>query len=690
MSSYLNTPNVHFDVDKYTVSLLRFEDSVVKDECGIVWNTVGNPILKDDNIKIGTKSLYLDGESCIYTEEKESFNFGTEPFTLEAWVYPIEVKDDQYGGRAFPVISRWKHGISTLYLFQIGSSLTVTETDNAFITFFDNASLVTDRCIEVNKWSYIVCTRDSDNIVRIFWNGTLMAQGTFTKDYTDNVDYTMTIGATSNRNQFSHGYFSEIRISKGIARYIDTFNLNENSFGHRGINSHKVSEIVYRENDSSYLAILLQIKNDTIMDGKCHWNLPQGSINFTTENTKYGNALLFDGVSQYIQRSESITLGGQDFTIDFYGYATVNGTWNRFFTLWSSTNSSAVIALYCNSGNFVRLRGNSNNRVDSSTVSNLYGNLNHYAIVYQHKLSTLKCYVNGTLTNIISISLDRIVYDKMTLGYPLSSDETYYKGTIEEFRILDGVAQWLSNFSVPESQYKDNVSINYEIDEDKLKVLLHFNDTVLKDECNNVWLNQGTSLLSDTVARFDKSLYLNGSSYIKMQNSIELGGQDFTIDGWTYMDSSTSSWGMVFALYPDTTSNGTGRFFFGRNDTNNSFAIGLDGSSDSINFNPVSSLFHFAVVYNHNETKLKVYINGYCITTLNKTVNRLQRYLSLGASVNNGGNWYYKGYLDEFRILDGVALYKENFLPPSKQYGINYINVQNKSELNTVLLKSLD
>lgn len=689
MSSFLNTPNTHFDVDRYTVSLLRFEDSVIKDDCGILWKTSGNPILKNDITRIGSNSLYLDGASCIYTEEKEPFNFGTEPFTLEAWVYPIEIKDDGYGSRAFPVISRWNHGISTLFLFDVGGDLS-KEGNIGHIIFYDNATLVSDFIIETNKWSYITCTKDENNLVRLFYNGTMLASKTFTKDYTSNTDWTMTIGATSNQNAFAYGYIDEIRISKGIARYTESFNLIEESFGHRGINSHKLSLDLYSESQSSYIKSLCHIENNSINDNYMVWIFPVSNSNiFTTNNTKFGNALYFNGTNQYIQ-GNTIMLGGQDFTIDFWATTEINGTWNRFFTLWSSSNSSLNIALYCNASKFIRLRGNLDSRIDSSALDNLFNNINHYAITYQHNLSTLKCYLNGTLITTLSVTIDRNSYDKITIGFPLAQDESYYKGTIEEFRIIDGIAQWLSDFSVPESPYKDNGFINYKITKESLKVLLHFNNSTIKDECNNVWVNQGSTILSDSIAKFNKSLYLNGSSFIKMQNAIELGGQDFTIDGWTAMDSSTMVFGMLFAMFPDTTSNGAGRFFFGRYNNYDYFDIGLDNSDTAINFNPNNSLFHFAIVYNQSETTLKVYINGYCVTTINKPVNRLQRYLSLGASVHNGGDWYYKGYLDEFRILDGVALYKENFLPPFRQYGIDYINVQNKNELNAIMLKNLD
>lgn len=67
------------------------------------------------------------------------------------------------------------------------------------------------------------------------------------------------------------------------------------------------------------------------------------------------------------------------------------------------------------------------------------------------------------------------------------------------------------------------------------KVLLRFDDAVdpYRDECGNTWTGTGSPRVYSYTGKFGGGLELNGfSQYVQMQDAIELGSRDFTIDGW--------------------------------------------------------------------------------------------------------------------------------------------------------------
>ena len=183
-------------------SAMNFSDSVLRDEAGVKWEAFGDPVLSSKESVTGGKSLFLDGGSYLQTKDKEAFNFPGE-FTMEAWIYPLEWVTDSFGGKTFSVFSRWLHGVSTLYLFNI---------DNGKLTFYSDFAgtvSVTGRTeIPLSKWTHIAVTRDSEKVLRLFVNGKLDGERRITQNFSS-TDYPMTIGASSNAMRKSIGYIDE-------------------------------------------------------------------------------------------------------------------------------------------------------------------------------------------------------------------------------------------------------------------------------------------------------------------------------------------------------------------------------------------------------------------------------------------------------------------------------------------------
>ena len=117
-------------------------------------------------------------------------------------------------------------------------------------------------------------------------------------------------------------------------------------------------------------------------------------------------------------------------------------------------------------------------------------------------------------------------------------DSTNVNHYVDEFRISN-VKRWTENFTPNVREYgmEDYERLNYR----NTKVMLHFNDSITKDECQNIWgVNGVVSLVEDT-DQFTKSfetLATNGTgvNYIQIQDKLALGMNDFTIDFFVKVD----------------------------------------------------------------------------------------------------------------------------------------------------------
>lgn len=177
-----------------------------------------------------------------------------------------------------------------------------------------------------------------------------------------------------------------------------------------------------------------------------------GSPSISSTNSKFGGKALQVSSGNYIKTT--IPLGGQDFTIAYWSFlvqspsidvtlVNVVGT-TRFGEGFYNDGAGRYRKPYCGS-NFPAIR-------------NWDGNaLCHVEFCYKHSTGKLYAFKNGELITTFSQSFSR---ENRTIY--LGNSAT---GTIDEFRILDGVCEYTSGFSVPTAEYSLT---------DKTVSLIHF------------------------------------------------------------------------------------------------------------------------------------------------------------------------------------------------------------------------
>ena len=173
--------------------------------------TIGSTTASTSTIKYGTGSLYFNGTSNYLTAPNNlPFVLGTGDFTIECWVYTNSSATQR-------IISVGNIG-GAPYDFVLVNSST-----NVYVDFFDGTTDITTgtNYVTQNQWVYLAVTRQG-TAVKVFINGALSGSGTSSVNLTANG--TVTIGRYSQAaSGYFSGYISDLRITKGVARYTAAF-----------------------------------------------------------------------------------------------------------------------------------------------------------------------------------------------------------------------------------------------------------------------------------------------------------------------------------------------------------------------------------------------------------------------------------------------------------------------------------
>jgi hypothetical protein len=173
------------------------------------------------------------------------------------------------------------------------------------------------------------------------------------------------------------------------------------------------------------------------------------------------------------------------------------------------------------------------------------------------------------------------------------------------------------------------------------------------------------------------SAYFDGSSILSLPagNSAFDIGSTYTIESWVYVDAFNN--GIIFGMAPiDVT---FFKYILVRLRTNGRIRVECrsntgqpDSSVTSVESTlPITSKQWNHVAFSVNAGVCKIYINGVesgsgSVNTYNFGTNT--SYISLGYVLNNFswtsfGYSYFTGYISNFRIIKGTALYTSNFTP---------------------------
>lgn len=184
----------------------------------------------------------------------------------------------------------------------------------------------------------------------------------------------------------------------------------------------------------------------------------------------------------------------------------------------------------------------------------------------------------------------------------------------------------------------------------------------------------GSAAISTSQSKFGgSSLYLDGSSSGRVTVADYTGGAcsfsgDFTVEAWVY-PISAASYRTIATRYNG--SNDAWLLRFDGTGTDLTSVAWYSGSATGSYYNfaatiPLNQWHHVAVT--RQGTSVKCFLNGAQIgstQTNGGVMTGGSAGTMIGASDQSGYEFPFDGYIDDFRIVDGLAVYQGPYTPPS-------------------------
>jgi hypothetical protein len=178
--------------------------------------TLGNAQISTTQSKFGGSSMYFDATGDYLTAATNpNIAFGTGDFTIELWVYSLDVSVSE---RGMFQTSDTVGGLKTTYTtgvlayFKASGEMGANVGNTAYIT--------SGAGIAQSSWTHIAVTRYS-GAVNVWVNGISRASGT---GNTANLSgQNICVGGYYSTSYLLSGYINDFRITKGYARYTANF-----------------------------------------------------------------------------------------------------------------------------------------------------------------------------------------------------------------------------------------------------------------------------------------------------------------------------------------------------------------------------------------------------------------------------------------------------------------------------------
>lgn len=164
--------------------------------------------------KFGAASGLYDGAGdYLSISNNSALDFGIGDFTIESWIFPSSISGS--------------HAIAAKWDYQNDNWLLRIESATELKFWHVGGSVSVTTSIATGQWSHVAVTRAGGSL-RFFVNGTQAgATSSVTTSLTNNSS--CTVGAylgpsgVGTIGSYFNGYIDELRITKGVARYIASF-----------------------------------------------------------------------------------------------------------------------------------------------------------------------------------------------------------------------------------------------------------------------------------------------------------------------------------------------------------------------------------------------------------------------------------------------------------------------------------
>ena len=383
-------------------------------------------------------SMYFDGTGdYLAIPDNSAFDFGTDPFTIEAWINNDTTRGNYDrivagGTQADGANNQWFVG------FWPGAQINVG---------YYNGSSYTETQFNVGSmpnevWHHLAIVRNGTN-VECFFNG--VSKGTWnvgTSTAFNTGAAGLIIGHRySNGSPIEpfHGYISDLRIVKGTAVYTSAF-------------TPPTEPLTAITNTS----LLLSGTNAGIIDKSQSvktMTLTGGTKSSTTQSKYLTSSIFFDGVDDMIQFPRFDVGASEDFTIEFWHYLTARvDSYPAFFGNYATWTTGTLQFFAGHGGStttqYQLAHNGSFPAINAGTVN--YNQWVHVAIVRYN--GTITVYIDGTSIGTVASSVALSGNGtNFFIGRSSDTADGHIQGYLSDFRITQGLARYTANFTPPTS-----------------------------------------------------------------------------------------------------------------------------------------------------------------------------------------------------------------------------------------------
>lgn len=509
--------------------------------------------------------------------------------------------------------------------------------------------------IQANTWNHIVVTYDqslSSNNAKFYINGASV--GTATKGpntpSAGNASQTMRIGAVPGApsNNF-RGYISNLRITNSIV-YSSAFTPPTTPLT-AITNTSLLTCQSNRFIDNSSNAFAITVNGSPSVQRFSPLNTTTSYAAGTIGGSGY-----FDGASWLDNPSSSTAyaFGTGDFTIEGFAYRDVAGTSDA--GLFALSNGLRIVRFSSSTIRFI---------LGATTIGETVPSIGqwfHWAAV--RRSGTMYLYINGVSTFSSANSTNVTGSISSTIGRASTSSLTnFYTGFLSSIRVTKGAALYTANFTPPSTPLTTTVSGG------TVELLTNFtNAGIIDNAMMNDLYTENTVQISTAQSKFGSgsiSFPANGDftwAYRSPQSQL---ANNFTIELFAYPTLAAGFFFCVGDINPGGAEQGISVSW---QSSGTAFRLDSNGGAkiSSSTVPTVNTWSHIAVVRNSGVVTL--YLNGVSLGTWSSSATFLGN-VYIGTQVQSGGfNGYFRGFIDEFRITNGIARYTANFTPPTAAF----------------------
>ena len=638
------------------------------------------------------KSLYFGTNSNNYLlnyGDESALEFGTNSWTIEAWIYSTGTMSNA------GIFSRGASGSFWHSLHMTSASTIKYVLSNGAGQEWNFTSSGSQ--IPTNTWTHVALVRRFGTDIKLYVNGTAIK--------TDTTSVSTTLGDSTGdfkigfeRFQGSgggfNGYISNFRFVNGTAVYTGNFttptspltSVTNTVILHHGLTNEVTGGVGNPTNTSvtvNSLSPFIPIANNTTIDDASdsnhtvtwtgNWKSYGGYSPYRSTGYSYYNTISSNYVTT--ETHADFTMGTGDYTVDMWVYRT-----------GESTNEQGIFQIHPSAPstdyqNSIGL-GYKHSDTDSLPGYYLYGATDQ--VIHKSGSTPLLAIRDQTWTHIAvtrTSGVQKLFIDgvehvsrsdtknyttnhRICIGTYYNTSSYIWRGYIAGFRVIKGTSLYSASF-VPNRTAPDPTLTN-------TKFYFPYTGMISRDyhgkTLTKASVNGDNQIRPKTpydgvaydVTKHAGSLQFTASENLSVPSSSDFGfgTGDFTIEGWLILNQSYASSNRYLF---DFGSNGVRIQLY----NNTLYAIvgstQLTTTADGL---AQHCWFHWVMV--RYSGTLKLYINGIERASASDTTNISAQILYIGRYGGSTADAYkVKGYMTDFRVVKGTAVYTGAFTPPS-------------------------